>query len=355
MNNNIMINILCIIILIILFIWIYIDIMIDSKKKINLNICVALTILEIIAEIGCTLTDNTIIEYRNMSILFNTLGFSLTPFILIIESEFYQSKQNKFHKLAYIPAIINCIMVLLSPFTGWIFTVSEYNNYSRGEFFVIYLFAFFLSLIYSFYKKVKAINYLPSYFFIKSIISSLLIFPGFLIQVIFPQYKTTWLIMTIYLILYYGFISQMESLTDGLTGLLNRTAFNRQIELIKKHKDITTVIMIDIDDFKSINDVYGHSFGDQCMIHISNNLQHIFYRDKLFRYGGDEFIILSKTKESNQLDNKLKKLNQTLYVNNIPISLSYGYSIYKDNSIQEVIKKADLSMYKQKNEKKSIK
>lgn len=349
MNNTILINILCFVILFILFIWIYIDMMIDSKKKIKLNICVLLTMLEVISEIGCTLTDNTIIEYRYLSVIFNTIGFSLTPFILIVESEFYHKKNSKIHNLAYIPAIISCIMVVLSPITGWIFNVSSTNQYSRGPFFIVYFLAFFFSIIYSFYKKIKAIKDLPAYFFIKSTVSSFIIFPGFLIQVIFPQYKTTWLIMTIYLVLYYGFISQMESLTDDLTGLLNRTAFNRQIESLKKSKHNIAVIMIDIDSFKTINDTYGHTYGDDYIRKISKDLKRIFIKDKIFRYGGDEFIILSQIKDNKQLEHKLELLQ------NLESKLSYGYSIYTYNdNIQHSIDNADQMMYTNKKKKKSV-
>ncbi|NLC36832.1 MAG: sensor domain-containing diguanylate cyclase [Alcaligenaceae bacterium] len=87
---------------------------------------------------------------------------------------------------------------------------------------------------------------------------------------------------------------------DTLTKLRNRTTlvpvFEREVALAKRHKKNMGVIILDIDHFKRINDQYGHLFGDQVLIELGACLkQHIRQEDVLFRWGGEEFLILGLT------------------------------------------------------------
>ncbi|CAA6810076.1 MAG: Unknown protein, partial [uncultured Thiotrichaceae bacterium] len=85
---------------------------------------------------------------------------------------------------------------------------------------------------------------------------------------------------------------------DGLTGIFNRRHFNQQIEYewqrIRRQKDFLSLMLIDIDHFKQVNDDYGHLFGDQCLIQMGAILKNSVQRpeDIVARYGGEEFIIM---------------------------------------------------------------
>ena len=88
------------------------------------------------------------------------------------------------------------------------------------------------------------------------------------------------------------------SITDGLTNLKNRKYFDDtlEVEVAKSNRSNTPIslIMLDIDHFKSINDTYGHQAGDKCLIEMSGTLTDLMRRksDLVARYGGEEFIIL---------------------------------------------------------------
>jgi diguanylate cyclase (GGDEF)-like protein len=100
--------------------------------------------------------------------------------------------------------------------------------------------------------------------------------------------------------------ARRESALDPLTGLANRKAFDeyitRSIELHSLLGQPASLMMIDVDNFKSINDTYGHTAGDTALRQIANVLSKTFLRrvDFVCRYGGDEFaVILQETKLAN--------------------------------------------------------
>ena len=88
------------------------------------------------------------------------------------------------------------------------------------------------------------------------------------------------------------------ALKDPHTGLYNRRHFNETLEkelaLAKRHARSLSVIMMDIDYFKAVNDVYGHTFGDLVLRQFTKTLQKAVRRyDILFRFGGEEFVMIS--------------------------------------------------------------
>jgi diguanylate cyclase (GGDEF)-like protein len=96
-------------------------------------------------------------------------------------------------------------------------------------------------------------------------------------------------------------VAQRKMIRDGLTGLLNHTRIkeqlNREIEMARRRETTVSLALIDLDHFKSVNDVYGHSVGDRVLKSLSRVLQQRLRRtDVIGRYGGEEFaIIMSDT------------------------------------------------------------
>ncbi|WP_415891557.1 diguanylate cyclase domain-containing protein [Neptuniibacter sp. PT8_73] len=149
---------------------------------------------------------------------------------------------------------------------------------------------------------------------------------------------------------------------DNLTGLPNRRFLLHQLDIVlaaakrKQHK--AAIIFIDLDDFKPINDTYGHDTGDQCLQDISNRISKVIRgSDMLGRLGGDEFLlILSEIESSTQAIAVIQKI-LTIISEDIPIdtstanlSASIGLYIYalEDISAEEAITLADKAMYQAK-------
>ncbi len=130
---------------------------------------------------------------------------------------------------------------------------------------------------------------------------------------------------------------------DGLTGLRNRKALEEDVEkIIKSH---VTAYMIDINYFKEINDTYGHAVGDAVLQETSKWLKSVFSEDRCYRYGGDEFLILSADGESYKED------TCTFFVPEVPddkILLSVGHADGDPKNHDELFKlisEADGKLY----------
>ena len=145
---------------------------------------------------------------------------------------------------------------------------------------------------------------------------------------------------------------------DTLSGLYNRRFMNKKIEeeisKYKRYKIPFSVLLIDVDFFKKINDTYGHDKGDFVIKRISNLLkQNIRDSDICARWGGEEFLILVP---NNNLDGALilaNNLKELIEKNNFEIkenvTISIGVSTFDENSSQEkLLKSADIALYKAK-------
>jgi len=153
--------------------------------------------------------------------------------------------------------------------------------------------------------------------------------------------------------------------TDYLTGLPNRYAFEQHLKAkIKKYdlgeeKNPFAILFIDLNDFKKINDVYGHDVGDQVLIEFAVRMYtSIREHDLAARFAGDEFVIvLNDIKRSEDLDNIILTLKQTLSepLNSFDISVvslggAIGVAQYPDdgNTVEQLLVVADSNMYANK-------
>ncbi|WP_457563157.1 GGDEF domain-containing protein [Caminibacter pacificus] len=145
---------------------------------------------------------------------------------------------------------------------------------------------------------------------------------------------------------------------DELTHTFNRN-FLKEIESkiflkAKVSSFPTSVIMIDIDDFKKINDTYGHKKGDEVLTHIAKILQNNLRKeDILIRYGGEEFLILLNETELHTalaIAKKLIKAVESNPLNNLKATISAGVSKieYNDKNLYDSVKRADSNLYKAK-------
>lgn len=143
---------------------------------------------------------------------------------------------------------------------------------------------------------------------------------------------------------------------DGLTGLFNYRHFHEllrdEINRCKRYRREFSLLMIDIDDFKSFNDTYGHLEGDTILKKVSKFFsQNVRDIDSVYRYGGEEFtIILPETTREGAftLAHRLHSLVHTAY--KIKPTISIGVTCYPDDAKEknELIRKTDLALYEAK-------
>lgn len=154
---------------------------------------------------------------------------------------------------------------------------------------------------------------------------------------------------------------QRKSMHDALTKLSNRAAFDEyftQSMVRFHHKPFDLALaVIDIDDFKRINDTYGHTAGDKTLQVIANTIQKKVSNDAFVaRYGGEEFVVIYTRQKETALLKELNLINQCIarlpfkFKNNkVSITLSIGATyITKEDNIHTAFERADEAMYKAK-------
>lgn len=154
--------------------------------------------------------------------------------------------------------------------------------------------------------------------------------------------------------------------TDALTGLNNRREFDahltRKIELCPEHE--WGLLLIDVDEFKEINDRLGHAVGDEALWETADILRRVFEKGRAFvaRYGGDEFTVIGDWFGEKEITESIEKVRQEVQKFNAnrkepyELSLSIGYAFWHEAGRREenLIKEADKRMYEEKVRKKKV-
>jgi diguanylate cyclase (GGDEF)-like protein len=145
------------------------------------------------------------------------------------------------------------------------------------------------------------------------------------------------------------------SYRDQLTGLYNRRFYEEELKRLDNERNLPiSIVMIDVNGLKLINDSFGHSLGDQLLIKVSEIITKGCRGDDIIaRLGGDEFVILlpkTGSEEAEQVVKRIKSLTLEEKIGHIDISVSFGYEakIIAEQPIQEIFKMAEDKMYRQK-------
>ncbi len=139
---------------------------------------------------------------------------------------------------------------------------------------------------------------------------------------------------------------------DALTSVLSRHAFEECRELLSGAVTPMAFIIVDVDQFKSVNDTHGHEAGDAALVRVAALLKNTFSStDVVARYGGDEFVVLltDKTeKDRADIDKTLKQINESLKNpegKEIPLSVSMGVAFSEAGYTEELMRHADEALY----------
>ena len=271
-----------------------------------------------------------------------------------------------------IPLAIMLLLILLNPLTHFLFTVDAAGVYSRQAGVVVH---WVISWGYLLYVSAKILRrrvaaksrtekkqLMPMFWFvIPPAIAAVM-------QMIFYGLTSTQCGMTLsILIITFSFLSDEVS-RDALTGLNNRRALeNHLMERLQRGTVRLTVLMCDIDHFKSINDTMGHTAGDVVLKRVAAALKQVGARFEAYtflcRYGGDEFVVCGYELSEEELrrlisavEAAVEKVNRD-YADNLAFGISIGSATgdcdgYRD--VEGLIDMADAAMYQQKNRKKAI-
>lgn len=153
------------------------------------------------------------------------------------------------------------------------------------------------------------------------------------------------------------------SITDELTGIANRRHFewrlSEEIERARRYQYPLSALMLDLDNFKQVNDTYGHQVGDIVLQQIAQRLKRVLRRtDFLARYGGEEFIVLAPQTPADRALILAERLRQVIAESPIPVSsnlqisitISIGVAVFPEHAQNgnELVRAADEALYKAK-------
>ena len=306
-------------------------------------------------EVVTIVVDGAPAKYRWLNILSNYLGFGLSPAVAVCLAYVLDKKPGlKLKmKIAIYCEIVYLIFLALSIPSGIVFSVSKENIYARGPYFYIYVLMYFMAIVYlsastistskDFQNRSRTLIY-PLIFFLTA---------ETIIQVTLPYLHVTWLCVTLLSVLYFIYCNEMWTQLDSLTGLLNQNSYLNRTAEMKRTGGL--LIVFYVDDFKKVNDVYGHLKGDICLSEIAGCIKKAYANyGYCYRIGGDEFCVLLKiTEQKDQcLQVFLKLLEERRREFDFIPNVSFGSSTFSGEDILTIKDRADQDMYRFKKARK---
>ena len=146
---------------------------------------------------------------------------------------------------------------------------------------------------------------------------------------------------------------KMTAHTDRLTGLYNRHYMMTELETSAKEEKMLFAAMVDIDDFKKINDTYGHNAGDYVLVNVARIMREVCKDCRISRWGGEEFLIMSSGKDRGNflslieaLRNKVSSEDFAFGDDHIKVTITAGVAEHTaDTSVDKWVKAADDNLY----------
>lgn len=280
-----------------------------------------------------------------------------------------ESASTKSKIIRHIPCYITTLLILVTPYTGFMFTVDGNNIYARGNGTILHWIVSWGYLAWATVRVAIELHQTKS----KSrreALNPLLLFIAApviaaLIQMLFYGITALQSGITFSVIMVTYWCLQEQISADSLTGLNNRRALDKFIgNQLQKGERSFSVLMCDVDKFKSVNDTYGHLFGDEVLKGVANALKVSLGKSGaplfLCRYGGDEFVVCGSDVSADTLDELAKIIHGEIaelnkkYPGKNDFSVSVGTSTGKCSNYKEVerlIHISDVYMYVQKAEK----
>lgn len=373
MYNQVDLDILCAIMLLSVLIYTskYIKRGVEETKYLKILSVIMITLL--IVEPICFILE----EFRIPSLIPITyfaefINLSLCSFLglfWLLFTFYYVFKKSPFATFKgtifmLFPVTLGSALMLTNKATGYIFTISEQNEYARGPLFITLT---IVSAIYAVYSLVlisvgrKRITRKEYCIFM---LYNLLPIAGVFTQVEFQGTTFAYSSSAFALTLLYVFLENKIVKLDHLTKVYARTFLDAHIDNMQTKKtNKAAALFIDLDEFKQINDKYGHAEGDFALVKFAEILNNSMPEEAIVaRFGGDEFVVILNTNDIQEVEKYLNKFEKELNKYNksnrkkkgYDIKYSVGYDVMSNgySSVKELIREVDDKMYQEKLRKK---
>ena len=327
-----------------------------------------MTLITLLGAVIDTLTflvdGQSFVGARFLNYLTNSLVYMGTVVIgflwcLYVDLHIYKNHARYRRNLRYvaIPLLFEFVCLLYNLCgNGIMFTISADNTYSRGFYSIIGYISVYLYLLYSIYlvyhSREEGVNldFFPIFYFIGPCVL------GIVIQFLCYGITSSWISVAISLTFVQMQVYSENISTDSLSGLYNRRYLDRVLANKERLSRFSVFgIMMDVNDFKQINDRYGHSMGDQAIRVMGNILSKALPDGGIpIRYAGDEFVALLICEDPNEVFATMTEINRRLDVFNrsgaepFKISVSMGYAKLDPSDTETFLREMDERMYEEK-------
>lgn len=260
--------------------------------------------------------------------------------------------------------LLYTILVLSTLWTQLLFTVSADNVYGRGSlYFVPYLFmasALLVSAVIALRRRAVERRCERKRTLLYLALFGMLPVVGLGVQQIWYEWWLAWPFVAVSLLLAYVNIQNVMITVDALTGLNNRAYFDQRLAALSKADDEASwcLVMVDVDDFKAVNDRFGHAFGDEVLCMVADDLRETFREPQacIARYGGDEFAVAAPCADADELALNLARLRDAMDRTAVSLgprafSFSAGGTLFDPvahDDVEDLLEAADRAMYRHK-------
>lgn len=144
--------------------------------------------------------------------------------------------------------------------------------------------------------------------------------------------------------------TQIAATTDALTGASNRVAYkNDRVRFDEEQPLDFSCIYVDVNELHTLNNKYGHAAGDEMLMYIANTLKEVFYGHKVYRMGGDEFLVFCKNTDQVVVQSNIELFVKQLEPRKYHVAIGMSYRSQNTNT-EEMVREAELRMYEAKAE-----
>lgn len=267
-------------------------------------------------------------------------------------------------RISMVPLFALIALSIASIWAGWIFTVDDFNHYHRGPYYfvqplLVYIYLFWamaMTLVQAFKRK----NYAERNVYCSLFALGFFPLVASIMQAMLPGIPFLAVGMTLAILMVFVNIQAQMISVDPLTGLNNRLQFYKYLS--KKMGTSRSTIgnlylfVLDADDFKRINDTYGHGEGDSALLVMASVLKRVCGPRNCFiaRYGGDEFVVAGEFDSEETAKDMIALIDECLEEASsnmkYPVKMSVGYAEYSEDMeiVPDFFNKADAALYQVK-------
>jgi diguanylate cyclase (GGDEF)-like protein len=331
----------------------------------------AVTMLAVLSDFASQIFEKmpgTAVHYGLYAILSVFLVAQNASFYLTFVFIDYFARQNEertktmLRTLAVFMAVY-AVSVVVNLFLRYYFSISGDNRYTPGRLYLLRLGISYFPLLLGFLEMLFSAERFKQSQIFSIVFFGVLTASGAGLDILLQETNLIWPCFTAALLYCYFFIIQSDSKLDSLTGLGNRFSFNEFIDRLARtgSREPYSIVLIDMDHFKEINDTLGHIEGDNALRDMASIIKGcIRETDFAARFGGDEFILAVKS--GSDIEKLMERIQQVIDLQNekgrrpYTLQMSYGWAVFiagSDQSTAEFLVHIDRLMYANKAAKRT--